>query len=260
MNKKIVDHVGRTITYSYPPKRIISIAPGLTDTLYSLQLENEIVGRTRYCIHPKNKVEQATIVGGTKKINLEKIRKLKPDLILAEKEENTKEIVELLEKEFPVFVAEVQTVQDAYRMIHDLGVITDHKPQAEELQTMIQTAFQTLPSIDGKRFAYVIWKKPYMVVGNHTYIQDLLKTFGLENAFSSYEGRYPIVSEEDFHKAKLDYIFLATEPFPFKEEHKLEFTKQFPDAKTLILDGEMLWYGPRMLEAAAYFKEVFQFE
>lgn len=100
--KSMFDHLNRSITFSYPPKRIVSVAPGITDTLYGLGLQEEIVGRTRYCIHPKEKVDQATVVGGTKKIKFDVIRSLNPDIIFTEKEENTKEIVEELEKEFPV--------------------------------------------------------------------------------------------------------------------------------------------------------------
>lgn len=95
-----------------------------------------------------------------------------------------------------------------------------------------------------------------MVVGNHTYIDSLLTTMGFENAFSSFEGRYPEVTKEDFQKAKLDYLFLASEPFPFKEKHITEFSAFLPRVKPIILDGEMFWYGPRMIEAVDYFKRM----
>jgi iron complex transport system substrate-binding protein len=257
IKKKVIDQIGRTVEFSYPPKRIISLAPGITDTLYSLHLKNEVVGRTRYCIHPKEHVQLAVAVGGTKQINLDKIRELQPDLIFAEKEENTKEMVEILEKEFPVYVAEVQSVQDAYRMITELGELTNRKLVADELQTFIQAGFQSLPSVQGAKAAYVIWKKPYMVVGNNTYINSLLEQLGFENVFSTFKDRYPTVTEEDFQKAELDYLFLATEPFPFKNKHLVEFSEILPGVKTIILDGEMFWYGPRMIEAAGYFKKIF---
>ncbi|MGM8214824.1 ABC transporter substrate-binding protein [Bacillaceae bacterium W0354] len=250
----VVDHLGRTVEYSFPPKRIISIAPGLTDTLYTLNLDKEIVGRTRYCIYPKGKVEQSETVGGTKKIHLEKIRALKPDLIFAEKEENTKEIVETLEQEFPVFVAEVQSVQDAYKMITDLGTVTDRKHQAEQLVTTIKDGFKSLPAGQNKKIGYVIWKNPYMVAGNHTYINTVFEMMGFENAFKKFDGRYPEVTEKDFQNANLDYLFLATEPFPFKEEHRRNFSELLPDVNVQILDGEMFWYGPRMIDAVEYFK------
>ncbi|GAB3805982.1 ABC transporter substrate-binding protein [Virgibacillus kimchii] len=255
-NKKVTDHLGREVEFSFPPQRIISIVPGITDILYSLRLEHEIVGRTRYCIYPKDKVEQAKTIGGTKRVKRDQIRELKPDLIIAEKEENTKEIVEQLEKDFPVYVCEIQTVDDTFKIIEDLGAITNRQTESEKLQSEIGTAIQSLPSGKGKRFAYVIWQNPYMVAGSDTYITSLLEKMGFVNAFSGYEGRYPEVSEDDFRKADLDYIFLATEPFPFQEKHIRQFSELFPDVHVMSLDGEMFWYGPRMIEAAPYFNRV----
>jgi len=253
--KEVIDHLGRTVVYSFPPKRIISLCPGITDTLFALQLEDEIVGRTRFCIYPEDKVKNVPTVAGTKDIKLDAIHAVKPDLIIVEKEENTEEIVKILEKFYPVFVAEVQSVDDAYRMILDLGDVTDRKSEAEKLQEKIQNQFQLLPKANGKRAAYVIWKKPYMVVGKDTYIQTVLEKIGFVNPFTTYEGRYPTVSEEDFLNANLDYILLASEPYPFKEKHQAEFLKFSPSAQVLNIDGEMFWYGPKMLEAVAYFKE-----
>ncbi|WP_164219771.1 helical backbone metal receptor [Virgibacillus sp. YIM 98842] len=255
-NKKATDHLGREVEFAYPPKRIISIVPGITDILYSLELENEIVGRTRYCIYPKEKVAQAKTIGGTKKVKFDQIRELNPALIIAEKEENTKEIVEQLEKEFPVYVCEIQTVDDTFKIIEDLGTITDRRVESEKLQSEIATAIQSLPSGHGKKYAYIIWQNPYMAAGSDTYITSLLDKMGFTNAFADYDGRYPEVTEEDFRNADLDYIFLATEPFPFREKHIQQFSKLFPDVTVMSLDGEMFWYGPRMIEAAPYFNRV----
>jgi iron complex transport system substrate-binding protein len=246
----VTDHLGRKVEFEYPPKRIISLCPGITETLYFL--ENELVGRTKYCIFPVEKVKGATVVGGTKEINLQTIRELNPDLIIAEKEENTKEIVESLEGEFPVFVAEVQSIQGAYRMILDMGRITDRERQAELLVQSIQQKFQSLSAIQGKRVAYVIWRKPYMVVGKNTYINSVLEELGFSNPCIELEGRYPAVTEEQLKSMKLDYIFLATEPFPFQEKHKEEFQQFLPNSTPLIVDGEMFWYGAKMLKAAEY--------
>ncbi|WAA13151.1 ABC transporter substrate-binding protein [Fervidibacillus halotolerans] len=256
--KKVTDHLGRLVEFSYPPKRIISIVPAITHTLYTLQLQPFIVGRTRYCIFPKEMVNKAEIVGGTKRIFLEKIRSLQPDLIFAEKEENTKEIVEQLEKDFPVYVAEVQSVADVYKLINDLGELTDRKREAQNLRSAIESHIQSMPNQHGKRIAYVIWKNPYMVVGKNTYIHSLLNELGFVNAFSSFDGRYPVVAEEDFKKAQLDELFLATEPFPFEEEHVKAFQKMLPNVKVRLINGEMFWYGPKMIEAVDYFQTIFK--
>ncbi|OJH19300.1 iron ABC transporter substrate-binding protein [Bacillus obstructivus] len=253
MRKMIEDHLSRIVEYQSPPKRIISICPGITDTLYSLQLENEVVGRTKYCIFPKDKVSNASVVGGTKQINLQVIRELKPDLIIAEKEENTKEIVEELEREFPVFVAEIQSIKDAYRMIRDIGEVTNREELARTLIERIKYQFQEIPSVCGKRVAYVIWRKPYMVVGNDTYIHSVLEKLGFINPFATKSDRYPIVTIKDFQDADLDFVFLATEPFPYSDKYKQEFMKFIPNVVPIIVEGEMFWYGPRMLEASKYF-------
>lgn len=253
--REVTDHLDRNLQYTYPPKRIISIVPAITDTLYALNLHDNIVGRTRYCIFPKEQVQKAEIVGGTKRVLKEKIESLKPDIIFAEKEENTKEIVEQLETDFPVYVGEVQSVQDVYKLIGDLGDITGKQEKAKDLIETIQQRFNALPSAEGKRVAYVIWKNPYMVVGQNTYINSLLERLGFVNGFAKYEGRYPVVAKEDLKEAKLDYLFLATEPFPFQEEHIPAFTSFLPNTEVRIIDGEMFWYGPRMIEAADYFQK-----
>lgn len=191
MLKEVNDHLGRTVTYNFPPKKIVSLCPAITETLYALNLDENIIGRTKYCIFPKGKCEQAAIVGGTKQINLDKILELSPDLIIAEREENTKEIVELLEQTFPVYVAEVQSITDAHRMIRDIGMITDRVVKAGSLSKSIDQAFQNLPKINEVRAAYVIWRKPYMVVGKDTYINSILEKLGLVNPFASFSGRYP---------------------------------------------------------------------
>ncbi|WP_077325614.1 ABC transporter substrate-binding protein [Virgibacillus siamensis] len=253
--RTITDHLGRKVTYSFPPKRIVSFAPAITETMYCLKLDEELVGRTGFCIHPKDRVEQAAKVGGTKQVKLDRVHDLHPDLIIVEKEENTKEMVEQLEEHYPVYCFEVQTVENAYRMIRDLGEITDREKVAGKLENDIQSAFQQLPNIDGTRVAYVIWKNPYMVAGGDTYINSLLQKIGFTNAFETFGGRYPSVTEEDLQQANLDYVFLATEPYPYKEKHLDEFQAMMPETIPDIIDGEMFWYGGRMLNAVSYFNK-----
>ncbi|HEX6595019.1 MAG TPA: helical backbone metal receptor [Bacillota bacterium] len=255
--KTVSDYLHRSMTYTYPPKRIISLSPAITETMYHLQLHDEIVGRTRFCIYPKDHVNDAVKVGGTKDIKLEAIDQLKPDIIIAEKEENTKEIIKTLEKHYPVYVFEIQTIDDALHMIQDLGRLTDRETLAADLTSEIVTQFQTLPEVDHVRVAYVIWRNPYMVVGKDTYIQSVLDKMGFINPFTSFTGRYPLVSEEDFQKAELDYVFLATEPYRFQAKHFEEFSNMMPHVQPLLVDGEMFWYGAKMIKAATYFRNTF---
>lgn len=255
--KKITDHLKRPIHITYPPKKIVSLAPAITETLYHLSLNDEIVGRTRFCKYPKNKVEHALNVGGTKDIKLERIHSLKPDLIIAEKEENTKEIVETLEAHYPVFVFEVQSMADSLRMVLDLGQLVGQQNQAKIMHEQIENSFAHLPNVHNKRVAYMIWQRPYMVIGKDTYINSLLNHMGWKNPFIHFSGRYPEVTITDLKDAKLDYLLLATEPFPFQSKHIKPFTEMLPNVKTMIIDGEMFWYGAKAINIAPYFQTAF---
>src|SRR5699024_6556996 len=121
--KTVTDQLGRTVSYTFPPQKIISFPPAITETLFSLGLQNEILGRTRFCIHSKGIVEKAVNVGGTKDLAIERIRELNTDLIIVEKEENTIEIVEELETHYPVYWIEVQAVTAALQVLETLGCI-----------------------------------------------------------------------------------------------------------------------------------------
>ncbi|ARK24196.1 iron ABC transporter substrate-binding protein [Sporosarcina sp. P37] len=254
MKKEITDHLGRTVVYNFPPKRIVTLCPGITETLFGIGLEEEIVGRTRYCIYPEQ-AKTVPAVAGTKDLQLEKIHATKPDLIIMEKEENTQEMVEELSAFYPVYVAEVQKIDEAYRMITDMGILTDREEQARSLCSDIKQAFSELPALPAARVAYVIWKKPYMAAGKDTYINSLLQEMGFITPFAESADRYPALTEEQFKDANLDLVLLSSEPYPFKEKQQAEFQKMLPDSAIQLIDGEMFWYGVRMLEGAKYFKE-----
>ncbi|EKN65939.1 Fe3+-hydroxamate ABC transporter periplasmic protein [Neobacillus bataviensis LMG 21833] len=256
MTHFLTDHLGRQVNITTVPKRIISICPAITETLFALGLEKEIVGRTKYCIFPKEIVENVPIVGGTKEVNVELIRDLQPDLILAEKEENTKEIVLALEKIAPVFVMEVQKIAESYRLIETLGLLTNRDQAAERLITSCKSSFSNLLYQRNQNAAYVIWRKPYMVVGGTTYINDVLHTLGFQNPFERGESRYPMVTKEELADANLDVLLLASEPFPFQEKHISEFQAFLPNTKILLVDGEMFWYGAKMEIAGAYLEKL----
>jgi len=241
----------------FPPKRIVSLAPAITETMYHLDLGDQVVGRTRFCVHPQAEVEKAMNIGGTKDMKIERIKALDPHLIVAEKEENTKEMVEELERHFPVYVFEIQTINQALSMIKQLGRITNRSMPANHTIRQISERFEPLQAQKKLRVAYVIWQNPYMVVGGDTYINSVLSHLGFDNPFAETGDRYPEVTIEQLQSATLDYIFLATEPFPFRENHLDEFKMKLPQTTPLIVDGEMFWYGSRMLKAADYFKQTF---
>lgn len=256
----MTDHLGRIVEMPIRPKRIISICPAITSTIFEFGAGETLIGRTEYCIFPKDKVDPVPVVGGTKQVDFERIRELNPDLILAEKEENTKVIVNTLAKEFPVFVFEVQSIEQNERFIRDVGELVDKQEEAADMLVKVQTAFTRFPKLEGKKAAYMIWQEPYMVVGHDTFINSVLATMGLENPFIDQKSRYPIIQFDQLEAENLDYLLLASEPFHFTKEHREAFQAKLPKTKVLNVDGEMFWYGSQSVPGYNYMPTIFEKE
>ena len=261
MQIQSTDQLGNTHTLPFPPKRIISLVPSQTEFLFDIGLEDEIVGITRFCVHPAGKVQGKTKIGGTKKFDIEKIKSLNPDLIIGNKEENYKEGIEELSKHYPVWMSDIFTLTDAYAMMLELGRITDRQDNADKLVTTLKDGFCSLENSvikwNGERScAYFIWRKPYMVAAGNTFINHMLHIFGLKNVFADME-RYPEVNPEMLKTLNPDYIFLSSEPYSFSEKHFEEFQSFAPNAKVILVDGEIFaWYGSRLRHAPAYYLEL----
>jgi ABC-type Fe3+-hydroxamate transport system substrate-binding protein len=251
----IKDQTQRQIEIKEIPKRIISIVPSQTEYLFDLGLENEVVGITKFCIYPKKWFKGKTKVGGTKKLNIDKIKNLSPDFIIGNKEENTKEDILELEKICPVWLSEIYNLDDAYSMMRSLGEILGKVKESQNILSKIQNEFKELENfieIESikRNVAYVIWKDPYMVAANNTFIHQILTLAGFTNHFALKE-RYPKVELKDFENCK--FIFLSSEPYPFQKKHLLEFKKSFPESTILIVNGEMFsWYGSRLIKTPTY--------
>ncbi len=241
----------------YLPKRIISLVPSQTELLFDLGLDAETIGITKFCVHPKAWFKTKEKVGGTKTVKIETIHKLMPDLIIANKEENVKEQVEELAKNYPVWLTDVNNFNDALKMIIDIGTITGKPIPANALINNISKAFKELPKIDKPdKTAYLIWRKPYMTVGGDTFIHDMLKQCGFQNIFAD-KTRYPEVGIGELQTANCELLLLSSEPYPFKQKHIDELSSQLPSIKIILADGEFFsWYGSRMLHAPAYFKQL----
>lgn len=249
------DQMERVISVSYPPKRIISLVPSQTELLFDLGLDAEIIGITKFCIHPHDKFLRSAKIGGTKKLNLEKIRNLKPDLIIGNKEENERSQIEELTNEFPVWLSDIRVLEDAVEMILNIGTLTNHEKSARLIADEITGGFREL-YLDNKaeiRIAYFIWKDPYMLAGRNTFIDDIINRAGFKNVLCL--ERYPELSLEQIKGLKPDVIFLSSEPYPFKDKHVQEMKAIFPDSKVTIVDGELFsWYGSRLLKTPGYLK------
>ncbi|MDO1448798.1 helical backbone metal receptor [Rhodocytophaga aerolata] len=239
------------------PKRIISLVPSQTELLVDLGLEERIVGITKFCIHPPHLLKTKTIIGGTKNFNFSRIDQLQPDLIIGNKEENYKEGIEALQQRYPVWISDIKTMEDALAMIHKIGSLTGKEQQASELVKTILTSFQDLTQLKHPpTVAYFIWQNPYMVAASHTFIDQMLSKCGFINVFAHLK-RYPQITKEQLTEANPEYIFLSSEPYPFKEEHLTYFKEIYPQAIVKLVDGEMFsWYGSRLLYSPAYFKEL----
>ena len=250
---EVKDQLDKTVSLNQFPKRIISWVPSQTELLHHFQLDDKVIGITKFCIHPDQWYQNKERIGGTKNIDLEKVRKLQPDLIIANKEENTPEDIEALMKEFPVYISDVITIQDALLMIRDIGVLTDCEQKAVDLIDDVQEAFSEFPKYQGK-VLYFIWRDPYMVCGTQNFIHSIIEKLGFTNLVK--EPRYIELSVDQIKSYQPDYIFLSTEPFPFAEKHVTEL-KQLMDAEIKIVDGEMFsWYGSRMLKMKKYFDQL----
>ena len=266
------DQLGNSLSLSSSPKRIISIVPSQTELLFDLGLDEEIIGVTRFCIHPKEKVKSKTKVGGTKNLNLEKIKSLQPDLIIGNKEENDERQIRQLMTEYPVWMSDIKTLEDAYEMMSCVGEMVDRKEPAENLVNKIKSAVGSWQSAkENSQFAirsralgttfeiaYLIWNNPLMTVGKDTFIHHMLGVAGFNNIFA-HENRYPIITIEELKKRSPEFILLSSEPFPFRQKHADELKREFPSSKILLVDGEMFsWYGSRLMQAPSYFEKLWQ--
>lgn len=248
------DQLNRTIELTETPRRIVSLVPSQTELLYDLGLESEVVGITKFCVHPQQWFREKARIGGTKNINLENVAALQPDLIIANKEENVQEQVAALARQFPVWVSDVNTLTDAYSMIESIGFITGKAVEANSIVKRIQAQFSQLQTTRYKpQTAYLIWKDPYMTVGGDTFIHHMLEAAGFANRFA-HGQRYPAITIEDLQKSKCQCLLLSSEPYPFQQKHIDELALLLPDTDIRLVDGEMFsWYGSRLLQAPAYF-------
>ena len=274
------DQLGRTITLDHPvhrPLRIISLVPSQTELLYTLGLDSpsptfEVVGITKFCIHPQEWFRIKPRIGGTKDIRPEKIAALQPDLIIANKEENVREQIESLATQFPVWVSDIPDLVAALSMIRSLGDIIGCPRQAQALAGQIRKDFDSLtltrqlksasPVPDpsrSPRTAYLIWRTgnplSYMAAGHGTFIDDMLRRCGLTNVVD--QPRYPVTDPTTLAAAGCELVLLSSEPYPFRDKHREELQTFLPKATIRLVDGEMFsWYGSRLLHAPTYFRHL----
>ncbi len=250
------DQLNRTLIFEKPPERIISLVPSQTELLVDLGLKSKLVGITKFCVHPEELRKEVAIIGGTKELHYDKIKALKPDIIICNKEENTAEIVEECSKIAPVWVSDIYTLEDSLEMILSLGEIFKVCGKTSEIcERIVSEAYNfsvTIQSSPIRKVAYLIWKKPYMAAGRNTFVNAMLELNNFENILSEENSRYPEIELSTLKSA--DLVLLSSEPFPFKESDVIELKKAL-QTEVLLVDGEYFsWYGSRLQNAFTYFK------
>ena len=256
----VTDQLGRRVAVPFPPRRIVSLVPSQTELLFDLGLGTKVVGVTKFCLHPAEARTTATVIGGTKNFDFEKIAALKPDLIIGNKEENYQTGIEQLAAKYPVWLSDIGNLSEALNMIQRVGFIVGVKEKADALAAEIAASFASLETAAAAGapvlVAYFIWRKPYMVAATGTFIDDLLHRAGFANVFAGL-SRYPEITSEQLAAAAPQRIFLSSEPYPFGDKHVTEFQQMCPAARIEIVDGELFsWYGSRLRQSAAYFSQL----
>ena len=262
-----MQHKDPTPVFIRRPTRIISLVPSQTELLYDLGLEASVAGITKFCVWPATWLQVKNVIGGAKNAQVEKIKALHPDLILANREENVQQQIEALAEFAPVWVSDVQHLPDAIAMIKAIGSMTHAIDAAEALIKKINHAFASLMQEQIKKnrglkskVAYLIWQNPIITVGNDTFIHHMLEYAGFENVFAD-KQRYPETTIEEMKlllqpRANEEaFLMLSSEPFPFKEKHANLYREAIPGVQVKLIDGEFFsWYGSRLQYAPNYFK------
>lgn len=257
--KLVHDQMLRQVNVPDCPMRIVSLVPSQTELLYHWGLGDRVVGITKFCIHPEQWYRTKTRIGGTKKINVEALQALNPDLIIGNKEENAQEDIEQLQKDYPVWMSDMQDLEDVWQMMGLLGAVLGVEKESQTLVEQLKRDFDSLlfnPNGYKPKVAYFIWKNPFMVAASDTFIHTILEKAGFDNVFA-HQKRYPVVEAHELAALEPEWILLSSEPYPFGEKHRGLFQEICPRAAIEIVDGELFsWYGARLLKTVAYLKEL----
>lgn len=240
--------LGREVEVPVSPQRIISLVPSQTEFL--IDIEAPVVGRTKFCIHPSDKVKDIPIIGGTKNFRFDKIKTLNPDLIIGNKEENYQDGIEILGQDFPVWMSDIYTLEDAFEMMAAVGLLCNLENRSQQIIKECQEATSSIKGSKSGKVIYLIWNNPWMAVGKSTFIDHMLTYLGYVNIIK--EERYPELSEEQIESLDPDYILFSSEPYPFNDSHISQARDRWPKSTCQLVDGELFsWYGSRLRKWAS---------
>jgi ABC-type Fe3+-hydroxamate transport system substrate-binding protein len=250
---EITDVRGCSFELDAPLRRVVSLVPSITETLFDLGAGESVVGRTDFCIFPPDPGNSASRVGGTKNPDVRRIEELRPDLVYMNLEENLRRHADAIECFAPVFVTEPKTVAGAVEVVRMLGAIHRREQQAAAWERNVENELQRLETAPRFSFACAIWKDPWMWCGGDTYVSDLITAAGGKNVFAG-EQRYPARSFEDVRSLRPDVIFLPDEPFAFTEEDARALTPIAPRVMGPFPGHLVTWHGTRTLEGLRFLR------
>lgn len=232
--------------------RIVSLVPSLTETLWDLGVGPAVVGVTKFCVHPPEARTSALPVGGTKDPDVAQIRSLRPDLVLADEDENKPEHLDEIRGFAPVHVTRIESVRDAATAIAGIGRLVGREHDAEaKSQRILERAaeLRSVSQIAPPLRAFVpVWHRPLMTLGARTYMGDLLATVGIENVFADSPRKYFECALDEVRLHRPEAVVLPTEPYRFRGSHCAQFAQalDLPLDRVRLADGEALtWFGTR---------------
>ncbi len=252
----VIDQMGTRVQLSASPCRIVSLVPSQTELLFDLDLGDQIVGVTKFCVHPASARKTKTIIGGTKKFDIDRIKAIKPDLAIGNKEENYPEGIEAIRAICPVWMSDVVTLADAYGMIEGVSTVTGATEEGQRIVKEIREAFSQFGTLSARRVLYLMWYDPWMAAASGTFIHSIIERAGWTNVAAAHT-RYPTLSGEDIRKLNPEVILLSSEPFPFGPKHEAEIRQLIPGPEVRFVDGEFFsWYGSRLRLTPTYLQSL----
>jgi len=256
-----LDDLGNAHPAAVPPYRIVSLVPSITELLFDLGLGEYLVGRTGFCIHPAPAVRRVPKVGGTKDVDIEKIRALRPSHAVVNIDENPKRVAQALAEFVPhVIVTHPLDPFGNVKLFRLLGGVFDRQQQAGTLESQFTQAYQTVvraaEALHRQRVLYLIWQDPWMTIARDTYISRTLALVGWDTLPAEAVARYPELPGIAEGSAEADWVLLSSEPYPFREKHLAEIRRALPAGsrcRVAMVDGEMVsWYGSRAIQGLPY--------
>lgn len=263
----LIDAIGTLHSPADKAARIVSLVPSITELLCDLGLAGNLVGRTGFCVRPKDTVRKIPKVGGTKDVNIQKIRELAPTHLVVNIDENLKPVVDELSRFIPhVIVTHPLSPLDNLKLYRLMGGIFGREERAESLCQRFEEAYtevvETSSGLPRQNVLYLIWKSPWMTVSRDTYISQTLALVGWDTVPENAEVRYPKVELSAEFLRDVEIILLSSEPYIFRQKHVDELGRNLPPgtkAKLALIDGEMTsWYGTRAIRGLSYLKELRQ--